>query len=75
MKNAIERVYDEFIKEQDMVKTYRLPDDDFKYLRQLFNFNGIPRYVLISKEGKVLNNDFPMYNLESELVKLTASVK
>ena len=64
--------YNEFIKEQELAKTYRLSADDFRYLRQLFKFNGIPRYVLINKEGKVLNDDFPMYNLEHELKKLGA---
>ena len=64
--------YNEFIKEQELAKTYRLSADDFRYLRQLFKFNGIPRYVLINKEGKVLNDDFPMHNLEHELKKLVA---
>ena len=64
--------YNEFIKEQELAKTYRLSSDDFRHLRQLFKFNGIPRYVLINKEGKVLNDDFPMHNLEHELKKLVA---
>ncbi len=69
-RESPQKRYDEFIKEQDLAKTYRLPDDDFKYLRQLFKFNGIPRYVLIGKDGKVLNDDFPMYRLESEIAGL-----
>ena len=65
--------YKDFIKDQELAKTYRLSSDDFRYLRQLFKFNGIPRYVLINKEGKVLNDDFPMHNLKDELKKLIAN--
>ena len=65
--------YNDFIKDQELAKTHRLSSDDFLYLRQLFKFNGIPRYVLINKEGKVLNDDFPMHNLKDELKKLIAN--
>jgi len=35
----------------------------------LFKFNGIPRYIVINKEGKVWNDDFQMHNFEFELPK------
>jgi thiol-disulfide isomerase/thioredoxin len=62
--------YKEFIKDQELIHTYRLPSDDFRYLRELFKFNGIPRYIVISKEGQVLNDNFEMHNFENELKKL-----
>lgn len=62
--------YNTFVEEQNLQYTHRLSADDFKYLRQLFKFNGIPRYVLINKDGRVLNDDFSMYNFENELPKL-----
>ncbi len=62
--------YEKFVKEQNLVNTYRLSVDDYNYLRQLFKFNGIPRYVVIDKEGKVLNEDFSMNQFKSELKKL-----
>lgn len=64
--------YKEFVKEQELQHTYRLPSDDFIYLRQLFKFNGIPRYIVINKEGQVMNDDFQMHNFETELKKLLA---
>lgn len=64
--------YNDFVKKQDLVNTFRLSSDDFLYLRQLFKFNGIPRYVLINKEGQVLNDDFEMYNFENEIKKFLA---
>jgi thiol-disulfide isomerase/thioredoxin len=69
--------YNEFVKEQELAHTYRLPADDFHYLRELFGFNGIPRYVLINKEGQVLddNFNFSMYHFESELESLIRSGK
>lgn len=48
--------YQAFVKEQDLVNTYRLSDDEYNMLRQLFNFNGTPHYVIIDKEGKVEGN-------------------
>lgn len=46
---------------------FRLPQSDYNYLRELFHFNGIPRYVLLDRDGKLLNGDFPMYNIEQFL--------
>lgn len=54
--------YNKFVKEQELEKIYRLPSDDYNYLRQLFKFNGIPRYVVIDKKGEVINDNFPMHN-------------
>ena len=59
--------YDKFVKEQGMKNIYRLPIDDYNYLRQLFKFNGIPHYTVIDKEGNVMSNNFQMHNFESEL--------
>ncbi len=56
-----ERFYLKFIKSQELVNTYRVPVDDFNYLRQLFKFNGIPKYVVIAKNGEVIDEDFKMY--------------
>ncbi|KFC59650.1 hypothetical protein FEM08_15650 [Flavobacterium gilvum] len=54
--------YDKFVKEQELENIYRLASDDYNYLRQLFKFNGIPRYVVIDKKGEVINDNFPMHN-------------
>ena len=61
-----------FVKDQELVNTYRIPVDDFNYLRQLFKFNGIPKYVVISKNGDVIDNDYKMYeftNTVDEIIK------
>ena len=62
--------YNKFVEEQALKNTFRLAKDDYNYLRQLFQFNGIPRYVLIDKEGNVLNNNFSMYQFDTELSHL-----
>ncbi|GGG72813.1 hypothetical protein GCM10007415_00120 [Parapedobacter pyrenivorans] len=62
--------YDDFIADQELAYTHRLSSDDFRLLRQLFKFNGIPRYIVIDPEGRVLNDDFPMHRFESELKKI-----
>jgi thiol-disulfide isomerase/thioredoxin len=59
--------YIKFIKEQELTNTYRLTADQYSYLRQLFRFNGIPRYVLVDREGLIVDDNAPGYNFEHEL--------
>ncbi|WP_430932862.1 TlpA family protein disulfide reductase [Saccharicrinis sp. 156] len=66
-QSSPEKNYNEFIKDQELRNTYRISGNDYLYLRQLFKFNGIPRYVVIDKEGKVMDDNFRMYNFKTEL--------
>ncbi|MDD4821872.1 MAG: TlpA disulfide reductase family protein [Bacteroidales bacterium] len=59
--------YDKFVKDQDLVNTYRVTEDEDRYLCQLFQFNGIPHYVLIDKDGKVANADYSMGSLKMDI--------
>ncbi len=68
-----QQAYENFIAEQELTHTHRLSADDFRLLRQLFKFNGIPRYVVIDPDGRVLNDDFPMHNFKFELDRILAS--
>ncbi|MFA9391769.1 MAG: TlpA family protein disulfide reductase [Prolixibacteraceae bacterium] len=69
-RSSPEQNYTDFVKEQELKNIYRLSKDDYNYLRQLFKFNGIPRYVVIDAKGDVIDNNFPMHNFQSELSKL-----
>lgn len=62
--------YQPFIEEQGMQYTHRLNEDDYLYLRELFRFNGIPRYILVDKDGAILDDRFQMHNFKYELSKL-----
>lgn len=66
-KSSPQDRYDVFVKEQGLVNTHRISTSDYLQLRSLFKFNGIPRYVVISKDGKVINDNFSMHNFESSL--------
>ncbi len=70
VRSSPENHYNNFVKEQALTNNYRISNDDFNYLRQLFKFDGIPRYVVIDQNGHVINDNFNMYNLESELANL-----
>jgi thiol-disulfide isomerase/thioredoxin len=59
--------YNKFVEEQEMVNTARLSADNYRYLRQLFRFNGIPRYVIIDREGCVMNEDANSHTFERDL--------
>lgn len=62
--------YDKFVKEQELENIHRISVDDYLYLRQLFKFNGIPQYIVIGKNGNLINGDFRMYNFHDELPKI-----
>lgn len=73
-KSSPAKDYAKFVNEQALKNTFKLSEDDFFYLRELFQFNGIPRYVLLGKDGKVLNNNFEMHNFSYEIKKLVPSL-
>lgn len=62
--------YDKFVQDQELVNTYRLSDDENRYLGQLFQFSAIPHYVLIDKEGMVVNADFEVSDIRDKLNEL-----
>lgn len=60
--------YEDFVmKYLDGETSYRISESDFHLLRDLFSFSGIPRYVLISKDGKVLDSDFNYFAMKRTL--------
>ncbi len=50
--------YDQMVQELGLYNSVLLTDSEWNQLRQLFKFNGIPRYLLIGKDGEVIANDF-----------------
>jgi thiol-disulfide isomerase/thioredoxin len=61
--------YDDYIKKNMMTNTHRIKADDYLALRELFKFNGIPRYVLVTAEGQIQDDNFASYNLQTEFAK------
>ncbi len=74
-RSSPEKNYNDFVTEQEMKNTYRISTDEFNLLRQLFRFNGIPRYVVIDQKGDVINDDFEMHNFEFKLGEILPSYK
>ncbi|MDH6313563.1 thiol-disulfide isomerase/thioredoxin [Parabacteroides sp. PFB2-10] len=62
--------YEKFVEEQELTNVYRIKQDDYVYLRELFKFNGIPRYVMVDREGRIMDDNFQMYNFEQTLEKV-----
>ncbi len=61
-------MYEDFImKYLNGETSYRISESDFHLLRDLFAFSGIPRYVLIGRDGKVLDSNFNFYGMKREL--------
>ncbi len=53
----------------------RVSASDFIRMRDLFCFSGIPHYVLIDREGKVIENGFSYHSLRERLAKLSVTLK
>lgn len=47
--------------------SYRLSDTDYNRLRDLFRFNGIPRHILIDRDGKVIDTQFHYHDLSDAM--------
>lgn len=62
--------YNKLVEENDMIHTFRLSDDDFNRMRQLFKFNGIPHYRTIDRNGDVLLDTLYYHNFEYQYPQL-----
>ncbi len=59
--------YKDYSVKNSMFESYRVSADEYRALRELFKFNGIPRYVLMDPDGRIRNDNFQMHNLTIEL--------
>ncbi len=60
--------YNEYVKKNlASAPSIYLNDADYLYLRELFHFNGIPRYVLVSRDGKIIDEDYSEFQLRTFL--------
>ncbi len=61
-----ETVYNEYVeKHLKNDYTFRLPKDEYVLLRELFQFNGIPHYETLDKQGDVIRINGHWYNIEN----------
>ena len=63
------KFYDDYIKTNAMQNSYRISGDEYRALRELFQFNGIPRYVLVTADGEIQDDNFQMHNWKQELIR------
>lgn len=65
--------YDKYVAE-NMTNdiSIRIPESDYMHLRQLFNFNSIPRYILVDPSGLIVDHDYRLtdHRLKSSLDKM-----
>ena len=50
--------YETFVEYQGLVHSFRIPTAQKNLLRELFSIRGIPHYVLVDREGNVVDRDF-----------------
>ncbi|WP_316817604.1 TlpA disulfide reductase family protein [Pedobacter nyackensis] len=63
------KFFNEYNEKNQMWNSYRISADEYLLLRELFKFNGIPRYILVDATGKIKNDNFRNYNFRNELMK------
>jgi thiol-disulfide isomerase/thioredoxin len=62
--------YNVFVKEQDLANSFRVSSDEYKYFRQLFKFNGIPKYIIVDREGKIISDEANAHDFERKLKEI-----
>lgn len=63
------KFFKEYNEKNHLLNSYRISADEYLLLRELFKFNGIPRYVLVDANGRIKNDNFRSYDFKNELVK------
>jgi len=54
--------YEQEVEKHGLYNSVLLNDAEYRLMRQLFKFNGIPHYALIDRDGSVLTNNFNVIN-------------
>ena len=63
-RESPQKAYTEYVEKHLKGEAcYRLTDTEYKYMRQLFRFNGIPHYVVVEKDGSISTEEVSAYNL------------
>lgn len=62
--------FEAYNKDNFLKNSYRITEDEYVLLRELFKFNGIPRYVLVDDKGRIRDDNFASHNLDHELKRL-----
>lgn len=68
-KNAPIAAYRKIMDHTEGIK-YRLAQNEYNYLCELFKINTIPHYILVDRNGKIINPNYRLQNLEKTLEHL-----
>ena len=67
-KDSPEKDYKKYIEKNLKGEAcYYVSEAEFNYLRQLFQFNGIPHYELVEKDGSISKERLSSYNIRKYL--------
>ena len=69
-KESPKTAYDQYVEKHLKGEAcYYVTGTEFNYLRQLFQFNGIPHYELVEKDGSISKENLDSYNIKQYLEK------
>ena len=67
-KDSPEKDYQKYVEKNLKGEAcYYVSEAEFNYLRQLFQFNGIPHYELVEKDGSISKERLSSYNIRKYL--------
>jgi thiol-disulfide isomerase/thioredoxin len=61
--------YDKFAEENGLTNHHRLKADDMNRFMQLFKFSGLPHWVLLGRDGRVLDDNFRPFGDVKQLLE------
>ena len=63
--------YRDYVQSKEMIYNHILEKDEYNRFCNQFKISGIPRYLFFDKEGQIINANFEINNLVTELEKLS----
>jgi hypothetical protein len=67
--------YNTFVADQNLTNSWRISQNEFDLLMELFRFSGIPHYVLVDPEGKIMDDSYEILNFKRTLNELKLGQK
>lgn len=71
MAESPDNQYNDFVANELLgEESHRLSNEDFGVVKDHFNISGFPRYMLVGREGEIVNDDYEPIVLNQDLEEL-----
>ncbi len=70
MAESPDNQYNDLSRTNFSRESHRLSIEDFGVVKDHFNISGFPRYMLVGREGEIVNDDYEPIVLNQDLEEL-----